>query len=138
MKHLKPILLFTILLLACTAVNAGKQTERPRIEFDSLSYDFGTIGAEDGTVSHVFTFTNTGKKPLIIISATASCGCTRPQYTTDPVKPGKKGHITVTFRPAGQPIGEFNKTIRVRSNAVGRREALTITGVIVPGTKKHK
>lgn len=125
-------LLALLLLLPALAALAGG----PQIKFDDRSHDFGTVGAEGGPVTHVFRFTNTGDEPLLIVSATASCGCTRPEYTTDPVKPGGKGSIKVTFLPSGQPLGEFGKSVRVRTNVSGRRTTLRIAGVIVPGTKK--
>ena len=128
MKHIC-ILLFS-LLLPLAAIAAG-----PEITFDEKTFDFGNIYSEGGPVEHTFTFTNTGDAPLIIVSATASCGCTRPVYTTDPVKPGKKGKITVTYLPAAQPLGEFSKTVRVRTNTARKRAALQIGGVILPGRK---
>ncbi|MDE6271267.1 MAG: DUF1573 domain-containing protein [Muribaculaceae bacterium] len=133
---MKRILLLLLTLLPALAMLAGG----PQIKFDSRSHDFGTIGAEGGPVSHTFHFTNTGDEPLIIVSATASCGCTRPEYTTSPVKPGGKGTIKVSFLPSGQPLGEFGKSVRVRTNVSGKRQTLRIAGVIVPGDKKpeHK
>ena len=129
---IRRLLLLSLLLVpAIAALAAG-----PQIKFDDRSHDFGTIGAEGGPVTHVFHFTNTGDEPLIIISANASCGCTRPEYTTAPVKPGGKGKIKVTFLPSGQPLGEFGKSVRVRTNVSSRRQMLRIAGVIVPGTKK--
>ena len=121
--------------IACVALTSAADTDKgkPAIEFDSRTHDFGEIGAEGGPVTHTFTFTNTGTAPLIIVSATASCGCTRPVYTTKPVKPGKKGTIKVSYLPSGQPLGEFSKTVRVRTNAGGKRLTLQIGGVIVPG-----
>lgn len=79
-----------------------------------------------------FPFVNDGDTPLVIISATASCGCTQPKYPTEPIKPGKKGVIKVTYLPQGRP-GEFDKLIKVRTNAKnGKKVSLKITGVVVP------
>ena len=50
--------------------------------FSEKNYDFGYIKEEKGAVSHEFEFENVGDEPLIIVSATASCGCTRPEYPT--------------------------------------------------------
>ena len=134
---MKKTLILFMAIVACIAITAAAPAkDGAQIKFDEKAHDFGTIGAEGGAVTHVFTFTNTGTKPLIVLSATASCGCTRPEYTTDPVKPGKKGEIKVTYLPSGQPLGEFNKVVRVRTNASGRRTTLQISGAIVPGTKK--
>lgn len=126
-------ILCTVLTAATSRGDDDGADKKPAIEFDSRVHDFGEIGAEGGPVTHTFTFTNTGTAPLIIVSATASCGCTRPVYTTSPVKPGKKGSIKVSYLPSGQPLGEFSKTVRVRTNAGGKRLTLRIGGVIVPG-----
>ena len=64
-----------------------------------------------------FTFTNVGTAPLIIHQAIASCGCTVPTYTKDPIKPGEKGSIDVTYNGQGKFPGKFRKTITVRTNA---------------------
>ncbi|MDE6454125.1 MAG: DUF1573 domain-containing protein [Muribaculaceae bacterium] len=137
MKHLR-ILIAAVLSLGIVwaAAAAGRKDGEPAIKFEERAHDFGEIGAEGGSVSHTFEFTNTGTAPLIVVSATASCGCTRPEYTTEPVRPGKKGRITVTYLPSGQPLGEFSKTIRVRTNVGSKRETLRIQGVIIPGTKR--
>lgn len=127
---------FLLLLLAVLPATLAMMAGGPQIKFDDRSHDFGTIGAEGGPVSHTFRFTNTGDEPLMIVSATASCGCTRPEYTTGPVQPGGKGTIKVSFLPSGQPLGEFGKSVRVRTNASGKRQTLRIEGVIIPGTKK--
>lgn len=99
--------------------------------FPIQSHDFGTILEKNGPVSTTFEFVNTGDKPLIIVEAIASCGCTRPEYPTRPIKPGKKGKIKVTYSPQGRP-GSFSKTIKVKTNGRERVTTLTITGTAVP------
>ena len=85
-------------------------------------------GLESGWVE----FVNDGDTPLVIISANATCGCTRPKYPTDPVKPGGKGVIKVTYLPKGRP-GEFEKTVKVRTNSKkNKKVVLKISGVVVP------
>lgn len=106
--------------------------DAPRIEFAERAHDFGNIREEGGAVTHEFEFTNTGDEPLMIINASASCGCTRPEYPKKPVEPGKKSKIKVTFLPAGRP-GEFNKTVTVKTNAHrARKVTLKIKGVVIP------
>ncbi len=117
------------------ASDAPKQdkTEKAQgadIRFNEKQYDFGTIPEDGGPVTHFFEFTNTGSSPLVIISATASCGCTRPTYPTEPIAPGKKGKIKVTFLPEGRP-GEFDKVVKVRTNAKsGQKVSLKICGTV--------
>lgn len=110
----------------------AEDNDGARIEFAEKSFDFGTIREADGSVSHTFEFTNTGSEPLIIIDASASCGCTRPEFPKEPIKPGGKGKIKVIYNPAGRP-GEFNRKVKIRTNAKGgKRVTLKITGTVIP------
>ncbi len=81
---------------------------------DSL-YDFGTV-AEGEKVEFSYRFKNTGSKPLVIITASASCGCTVPQRPEKPILPGETGFIKVVFDSRGK-VGENHKPITVTSNA---------------------
>lgn len=86
----------------------------PVITFEEQEYDFGTI-KQGEVVEHTFKFTNTGKSPLIIESATASCGCTVPEPPKDPIAPGQSSKIDVKFNSAGKS-GQQYPTITVRAN----------------------
>lgn len=121
-----------LLTLALCQVLAVAQ---PRATFKETVYDFGTIKESKGAVKHTFTITNNGNKPLIILDAVASCGCTRPTYTAKPIKPGKTGKVEVTFSPAGRS-GTFRKTIKVKTNGTEKITTLTITGVIIPKSRE--
>lgn len=120
------------LLLGTATVWAGE----PGVEFAVTSHDFGNIPEKGDPVTCEFEFTNTGDEPLVIISANASCGCTKPEIPKKPIKPGKTGKIKVTYLPMGRP-GEFNKTVRVRTNAKRPKTiSLQISGVVIPDTKQ--
>ena len=130
---MKRLFLAFILLAVSAAVvwaNDGAQAT-----FKTRVHDFGIIKEEGGPVSVEFEFTNTGNKPLLIVDATASCGCTRPEYPTKPIKPGKKGKIKVTYSPLGRP-GAFRKTVKVRTNASDQRVSLIIEGTVQPSKRK--
>jgi hypothetical protein len=86
----------------------------PKFEFEEESYDFGTINEGD-IVTHVFKFTNTGEAPLVISSATASCGCTVPEWPRDPIAVGEEGEIKVQFNSRKKP-GVQNKTVTITAN----------------------
>jgi hypothetical protein len=102
-----------------TTVNvATQQTEKAaEIKFETLTHDFGTFTDDNPVVKCLFKFTNVGDAPLIINQAIASCGCTVPTYTKDPIKPGESGQIEVTYNGKGKFPGRFTKNITVRSNA---------------------
>lgn len=104
----------------------------PAVAFETTSHDFGNISEGGGNVSYEFKFTNTGDAPLMILTANASCGCTRPNFPKKPVEPGKSETIKVTYVPAGRP-GEFHKTVTVKTNAKKQRQVtLKISGVVLP------
>ena len=110
------------------AVAKTKAENYAEITFDTLRYDFGKFSKNDPLVRCSFPFTNTGTAPLIIQQAFASCGCTIPTYTKEPIKPGEKGNIDVTYDGTDKFPGHFQKTITIRSNAVNEVVRLTIEG----------
>ena len=94
------------------------------LAFTSESHDFGTI-AEGGAAEYVFQFKNTGKEPVTIQRVQPSCGCTIPDWTKEPIAPGKTGMVKASYGTQGRP-GQFNKTLTVFSNA--GTKMLTIQG----------
>ena len=81
-----------------TDQNSNKE---PAISFNNKIWDFGTI-TDGEVVEHTFRFTNTGTKNLVISSASASCGCTIPEWPKEPIAPGEKGEIKVEFNSNGK------------------------------------
>lgn len=100
------------------------------ISADETSYDFGQIEEDEGKVSVTFTIKNTGDAPLVITRVIASCGCTTPEWTREPIAPGKTGDIEITYNPKGRP-GPFSKTISVYSNGKLGSFVLTIRGEVI-------
>lgn len=94
------------------------------ISFDKMQHNFGEIN-QDTENKTVFTFTNTGNKPLIIESAKGSCGCTVPEYPKDPIAPGATAEIKVVYKP-GKQKGVQNKTVTVVANTEPRDTRLNI------------
>lgn len=114
------------------AVSAKKKADgKAQIAFSEYSYDFGDVNEMGGPISHDFLFTNTGTGNLVIIDATASCGCTRPEYPKKAIAPGKSGKIKVTYNPAGRP-GGINRTVTVRTNGSPSKVRLKINGKVIP------
>lgn len=103
----------------------------PKMEFQNPEHDFGTI-TPGSTVSHVFTFKNTGEAPLLISNASASCGCTVPEYPKEPVAPGQSGKIKVSFDSQGK-YGQQSKSVTITANTQPNVTTLTIKGNIPGG-----
>ena len=112
------------------AVATTKAENFAEITFDTRRFDFGKFSKSEPVVRCSFPFTNTGTAPLIIHQAFASCGCTIPTYTKEPIKPGDKGVIDVTYDGTDKFPGHFVKTITIRSNAVNEVVRLTIEGTM--------
>ncbi len=96
---------------------AVEQKNGPAITWEKKTHDFGNIVQGD-KVEHTFYFTNTGNEPLIITNVQVSCGCTTPKgWPRDPIPPGAKGEITVSFNSTGK-MGMQNKPVTLVTNAV--------------------
>jgi len=118
-------------LLVGLLVSLVAMSQKPVISFDEKTHDFGRINEKDGSVTYVFQFTNKGDAPLMINRVQASCGCTTPTWTKEPIGPGKKGSINVTYNTSGRP-GMFTKTITVYTNSTQEQEVLIIKGEVIP------
>lgn len=114
----------------------GYAMAQAEIKFDKTTVNLGTFPEEKPVVSCVFTFTNIGDAPLVIHQAVASCGCTVPEYTQEPVLPGKKGTIKVTYNGTGKYPGHFKKSITLRTNAKTEMMRLFIEGDMTPKSEK--
>jgi hypothetical protein len=130
----KPILVSFILFIVVLAAQSQyvEPTEfsegSPVFKWEKTSIDLGKTGV-DQPVTAVFKFTNTGNAPLIISSVKASCQCTVPKYSTEPIAPGKTGFIEATYN-AHAP-GTFAKSVTVISNIQGDMTVLTIQGEVI-------
>ncbi|KAA6330002.1 hypothetical protein EZS27_021248 [termite gut metagenome] len=126
---MKKTVLFSIiaLIIGCNKLSAQNEAE---IKFDTLTYNFGTFSEQDPVVSCEFRFKNIGKSPLIIHQAIASCGCTVPEYTKEPILSGKTGILKVTYDGKGKLPGYFKKSVTVRTNGKTEMLRLYIEGVM--------
>lgn len=109
-------------------VEAADTASAAKFEFAETSFDFGTVEAGE-KVSHAYSFTNTGSSSLIISNAQASCGCTVPEWTKEPIAPGETGEIQVVFNSQGRS-GKQNKTITVHANTNPSVAQLYLTGEV--------
>jgi hypothetical protein len=122
---MKKVISFSVAFFVFAAVSFA---QKGVAKFAKLENDFGKI--EQGKpVTHVFEFTNTGTDPIVLGNVQASCGCTTPDWTREPVMPGKKGTVKATFN-AGS-MGPFNKTVTVPTNAENGTLYLTLKGEVV-------
>lgn len=134
---MKKLLLLTVFAAGlATVMQAQPQTtpgldpSAPVMKFETDTMNFGTV--KQGTiVERDYVFTNTGKTPLIITSAVGSCHCTVPEYPKEPIAPGKKGTIHVTFDSNGK-MGVQDKTATISSNNRDGNIVLHLKGTVTP------
>nr|AOE06919.1 conserved hypothetical protein [uncultured bacterium] len=102
----------------------------PTINFDKTSHDFGEI--DNGTaVETVFSYTNSGRSPLVVTDIKSSCGCTVPQgWSKEPLMPGESSQFTVKFN--GKGANKVSKTITLTTNTEKGREQVRISAFIKP------
>ena len=101
-----------------------------KFKFKEETHDYGEV-PEGPTAEYDFEFKNTGKKPINISEAHGSCGCTVPQWPHEPILPGKKGMIHVTYNTAGRP-GPIAKDVTINSDAQQKPMVLHIKGTVKP------
>ena len=98
-----------------TAGTPGDTTKGfPEMTFEQTVHNFGEI-TQGEKVEYAFKFTNTGKKDLLIQNAVSSCGCTVPEWSKEPVKPGESGYLKVVFDSHGKE-GYTEKEISIKAN----------------------
>ena len=121
----------SLIILALCALTAPAHAQ---LIFTPDSWDFGTISETDGRVSHTFTGENRSDKPVVILDVVTTCGCTVPEFTKRPIRPGEKTTIKVTFDPTNRP-GAFTKELGVYSSERRKIATLTVRGSVTPRTK---
>jgi|JFJP01.1.fsa_nt_gi hypothetical protein len=131
------VVLFGVLMFSCTpktdteAQNVQiSDTGAAVIQFKHTEFDFGEV-MEGEKVTHTYQFVNTGGKALVIKSASASCGCTAPSFTKEPVPSGGEGFVEVMFNTHGR-TGHQSKTVTISTNASEERVVLKFTAEVKP------
>ena len=114
---------------AAAPAAAAVMPDGPQMKFENVTHDFGKI-QEGDKVTYKFNFANTGKSPLIITDAVASCGCTIPTWPKAPIKPGDGGQIMVTFNSAGKK-GLQDKMVTVTANTNPRQNVVYLVGEVL-------
>jgi hypothetical protein len=126
--------LLFLLSLLILGISAKSQVATTKMQFSATEHDFGTFKEEAGRQTFDFIVTNTGTEPLVIQNVVASCGCTTPEWTKQPIPAGAKGKVTAIYDPKDRP-GQFNKTLSVYSNTKPEVVVLVIKGEVIPHEK---
>jgi len=126
----KIVFVLFALVLSTGFAFAQDSKDAPKATFTKSVHDFGKVAESAGTVSCEFSFKNTGTAPLIIQSVRTTCGCTTPDYTKEPILPGKSGNMKVTYSTTGRP-GTFNKDVTIFTNVPDSIYRVKIKGEVL-------
>jgi hypothetical protein len=102
----------------------GSKDSGAKIEFNTLTYDLGTVD-KDTVVNKIFIYHNTGTGKLTIEHATAHCGCTIVAFMKEPTAPGDSASLTIALNTEALKTGYFNKQVDIYSN--GSEEPITLS-----------
>ena len=119
----------------CIAQDNDPRPEEEVVRFEEKTHDFGDLLVSDKSVSCKFVFTNISDKPVVVHNVVSSCGCTVPEWTREPIKPGATGAIEVTYKN-DQGAYPFSKSITAYISGINRPVVLHIKGVVY--SKKNK
>lgn len=110
-----------------TAVNDPALVQSS-FKWEESVHDFGKI-KQGVPVTATFTFTNSGTQPIVISEAKASCGCTVPEFSKEPVAPGATGTVKATYN--AEKTGHFDKDVTIFSNVSAVDVKLKIKGEVI-------
>ncbi|MEP3389412.1 MAG: DUF1573 domain-containing protein [Reichenbachiella sp.] len=108
--------------------------EKGKLEFIINDHDFGEIKEDGGPAIYEFEFENTGTAPLVISHVRASCGCTTPGWSKEPVLPGERGFVKAQYNPRNRP-GNFRKSLTITTNGDPAVTHAYIRGKVLPKVK---
>ena len=139
MKRILSGIIALTLFAACngsgntTATTGTAAAGKAAIKFENDAFDFGKINQGD-KVTYEYKFNNEGSAPLIITDSYATCGCTKPEWPRNPVKPGESGIIKVTFSSEGKS-GLQDKQITVVANTAPDKTVVHLVGEVIEKKK---
>ena len=129
--------IFAAAFLFMAASASAQSTFDKVVSVDKVVHDFGDIFTDQGPVSCTFTFKNISDKPILLLQAVSSCGCTTTEWTREPLQPGKTGTVSATFDNEDGPY-PFDKTVTVYVNEVKKPIVLHLRGVAHENAKPLK
>lgn len=130
-----------LFILGCCPVAGGTAVAQSRgaeLRFAETNHDFGDVPQKGGEQTYDFAFTNGGDVPLVITRVVTSCSCIRASYPRRPVAPGGSGTIRIVYEPIKSAPGAFNKVIQIYSNALSKRDVITVQGNSLEGDAPQK
>ena len=109
-----------------TGSQESKQSEIvTQVSVNQTEIDFGRF-SKTVKQERSFVLTNTGKQLLVVHDVVTSCGCTKVEYSKQPVRPGETLELKVIYE--AEDTGHFNKSIKVYCNVENSPLRLKVRG----------
>lgn len=121
-------ILFSLFAVAATTFSFAQSKVADIAQFKTETIDLGKM-KQNNPATAVFIVKNIGKTPLIIESASPTCGCTVENFTKEPIAPGKTGEVKATFNAA--TIGPVHKSMNVKFAGVDEIKPINFTGEVL-------
>jgi hypothetical protein len=122
--------LLSLGILLATCFFAGAQTTPAEtqdvLKLKETTHDFARI-PQGKPVYYTFEIVNTGTEALKLDNVQASCGCTTPEWSREPIAPGAMAQIKVGYNAAAEGYFEKNITITYNTN---QNKQLIIKGTV--------
>ena len=120
---------------AVTASEPEDTVNVAKLAFEENEFDFGEV-MDGEIVTHTYKFKNTGKVPLVISNAKATCGCTVPQWPKEPIAVGDSGEIVVEFKSKGKTRNgkesKQSKPVTITANTYPKNTVIYLKGTVLP------
>lgn len=127
----------SILIILSFLIYQNGFSQQPKLKFDKLLHDFGTINETDGRVQTTFNFQNTSNETLKVLRVTSSSHNTTAEWSSLGIPPGGKGYIKVSYNPKDQE-GEFKNPVNVLTDEPDYQvQHLFVTGKVIPRPKTY-
>jgi len=91
-------------------------------------YNAGSVKT-GSNISYNFRYKNTGRAPLIIQGVETSCECLTVKAPAEPVAPGERGEVEVTWNTQNM-TGKQVQTVTRITNGIPERKELSITAEV--------
>ncbi len=120
----RPAVVDTVTEPVTAAANASP------IRLEPPALDFGPI-QKGSTAEATVRLINTSDRPVRILQAKTSCGCTVAEVPKELFDPGESIEVTVRFKPGGKVGATPKKTVRFLLEGDFAPVPLSVTGKIV-------
>ncbi len=108
-----PGVFYCLLIIIATGIFSSLAAQ-PKLEVAESKKNFGSVKRGE-VIKNLYEISNTGDQPLLITAAEVACSCTSVDYPKEPIVPGKKTTITVTFNTT-TVYGRQDRIVTLSSN----------------------